>query len=211
MEMKWGLIPDMSITRTLPRLVRIDVAKELTYTGRVLSASEALQLGLVTWVKATRSRLRAPSLRDRLPLPGRRARREASLRGVVDAPARGDAGARGRASAWPYRLTEPARRRHRRVHERAGGVRGSVGAAAVPSRGRSCCRRSIHVAPSPGVGLAVTIRAEQGQNETPAARLTRRSAPPSSARSADPLRGSPAAVTPGSGPGDEGSSPSPAA
>lgn len=50
MEMKWGIIPDMSITRTLPRLVRIDVAKELTYTGRVLSASEALELGLLTWV-----------------------------------------------------------------------------------------------------------------------------------------------------------------
>ena len=50
MEMKWGLIPDMSITRTLPRLVRIDVAKELTYTGRVVSASEAHQLGLVTRV-----------------------------------------------------------------------------------------------------------------------------------------------------------------
>ena len=50
MEMKLGLIPDMGITRTLPRLVRIDVAKELTYTGRVLSASEAAQLGLVTWV-----------------------------------------------------------------------------------------------------------------------------------------------------------------
>jgi enoyl-CoA hydratase/carnithine racemase len=50
MEIKWGLIPDMSITRTLPRLVRIDVAKELAYTGRVLSAAEAAQLGLVTWV-----------------------------------------------------------------------------------------------------------------------------------------------------------------
>jgi enoyl-CoA hydratase/carnithine racemase len=50
MEMKWGLIPDMSITRTLPRLVRIDVAKELTYTGRILSAAEAMQLGLLTWV-----------------------------------------------------------------------------------------------------------------------------------------------------------------
>ena len=50
MEIKWGLIPDMSITRTLPRLLRIDVAKELTYTGRVLSAAEAMQLGLVTWV-----------------------------------------------------------------------------------------------------------------------------------------------------------------
>ncbi|HWF36011.1 MAG TPA: crotonase/enoyl-CoA hydratase family protein [Solirubrobacteraceae bacterium] len=50
MEVKWGLIPDMSITRTLPRLVGIDVAKELTYTGRVVSGEEALALGLVTRV-----------------------------------------------------------------------------------------------------------------------------------------------------------------
>jgi enoyl-CoA hydratase/carnithine racemase len=48
MEIKWGLIPDMSITRTLPRLVGIDVAKELTYTGRVVSGEEALRLGVVT-------------------------------------------------------------------------------------------------------------------------------------------------------------------
>jgi enoyl-CoA hydratase/carnithine racemase len=48
MEVKWGLIPDMSITRTLPRLVGIDVAKELTYTGRVFSGSEADSLGVVT-------------------------------------------------------------------------------------------------------------------------------------------------------------------
>ena len=50
MEVKWGLIPDMSITRTLPRLVSIDVAKELTYTGRVFSGDEALSLGVVTRV-----------------------------------------------------------------------------------------------------------------------------------------------------------------
>jgi enoyl-CoA hydratase/carnithine racemase len=48
MEAKWGLIPDMSITRTLPRLVGIDVAKELTYTGRVISGREAHELRLVT-------------------------------------------------------------------------------------------------------------------------------------------------------------------
>ena len=48
MEVKWGLVPDMSISRTLPRLVRIDVAKELTYTGRVVSGEEANVLGLVT-------------------------------------------------------------------------------------------------------------------------------------------------------------------
>lgn len=48
MEVRWGLIPDMSITRTLPRLVGIDVAKELTYTGRVISGEEAHRLGVVT-------------------------------------------------------------------------------------------------------------------------------------------------------------------
>jgi len=50
MEVKWGLIPDMGITRTLPRLVSIDVAKELTYTGRAVSGEEAAALGLVTRV-----------------------------------------------------------------------------------------------------------------------------------------------------------------
>jgi enoyl-CoA hydratase/carnithine racemase len=50
MEVKWGLVPDMSITRTLPRLVGIDVAKELTFTGRVLDGEEAARLGVVTRV-----------------------------------------------------------------------------------------------------------------------------------------------------------------
>ncbi len=50
MEIRWGLIPDMAITRTLPRLVAIDVAKELTYSGRIVTGSEAHALGLVTRV-----------------------------------------------------------------------------------------------------------------------------------------------------------------
>jgi enoyl-CoA hydratase/carnithine racemase len=52
MEVKWGLIPDMSITQTLPRLVGIDVAKELTFTARVFTGDEALALGVVTRVEA---------------------------------------------------------------------------------------------------------------------------------------------------------------
>jgi enoyl-CoA hydratase/carnithine racemase len=50
MEAKWGLVPDMSITRTLPRLVGIDVAKELTFTARVFSGEEGHRLGVVTRV-----------------------------------------------------------------------------------------------------------------------------------------------------------------
>jgi enoyl-CoA hydratase/carnithine racemase len=43
-----GLIPDMSASVTLRELVRMDVAKELTMTGRVLEGREAALLGLVT-------------------------------------------------------------------------------------------------------------------------------------------------------------------
>ena len=52
MEIKWGLIPDMSLTQTLRDLVPIDVAKELTFTGRILSGTEAKELGLATRVSA---------------------------------------------------------------------------------------------------------------------------------------------------------------
>ena len=48
MEIKYGLVPDMGITRALPDLVPLDVAKELTWTGRIVEAEEALRLGLVT-------------------------------------------------------------------------------------------------------------------------------------------------------------------
>jgi len=50
MEIKWGLVPDMSGTQTLRHLVRLDVAKELTFTGRVVSGTEAVALGLATHV-----------------------------------------------------------------------------------------------------------------------------------------------------------------
>lgn len=47
-EIEYGMIPDMSITRTLSRLVRLDVARELTYTGRDFDGREAERLGLAT-------------------------------------------------------------------------------------------------------------------------------------------------------------------
>ncbi len=48
MEAKWGLIPDMGISQSLPKLMRADAALELIMTGRILEADEALRLGLLT-------------------------------------------------------------------------------------------------------------------------------------------------------------------
>lgn len=53
LEIRWGLAPDMTGTQMLPRLVGLDVAKELTFTGRMVSGEEAVQLGLATRVTAT--------------------------------------------------------------------------------------------------------------------------------------------------------------
>jgi enoyl-CoA hydratase/carnithine racemase len=48
MEVKWGLVPDMAGTPILAGLVRDDLLRELTYTGRIFSAQEALSYGLAT-------------------------------------------------------------------------------------------------------------------------------------------------------------------
>jgi enoyl-CoA hydratase/carnithine racemase len=48
MEINWGLVPDMAGIALLRRLVRDDVARELTYSGRVFSGAEAATLGLAT-------------------------------------------------------------------------------------------------------------------------------------------------------------------
>src|SRR4051812_42787857 len=48
MEIKWGLVPDMAGTPILARLVRDDILRDLTYTGRVFTAQEALSWGLAT-------------------------------------------------------------------------------------------------------------------------------------------------------------------
>ena len=50
LEARWGLIPDMTGTVMLPRLVGLDVAKELTLTGRMVTGEEAVRIGLATKV-----------------------------------------------------------------------------------------------------------------------------------------------------------------
>lgn len=48
METKWGLVPDMGITQSLPKLLRADQAKWLMMSGAVLSGAEAFDMGLAT-------------------------------------------------------------------------------------------------------------------------------------------------------------------
>mgnify|MGYP006175514879 FL=1 len=48
LEAKWGLVPDMGGAALVRELLPVDVAKELTMTGRILSGLQAKELGLVT-------------------------------------------------------------------------------------------------------------------------------------------------------------------
>ncbi|AOZ04457.1 crotonase/enoyl-CoA hydratase family protein [Cupriavidus malaysiensis] len=50
MEIKWGLVPDMAGMLLTRGLVREDLLRELIYTGRIVSGTEACELGLATRV-----------------------------------------------------------------------------------------------------------------------------------------------------------------
>ena len=50
MESRWGLVPDMGLTRSLAGLIGLDIAKELTLTARIFDAQYAKNIGLVTHV-----------------------------------------------------------------------------------------------------------------------------------------------------------------
>ena len=52
MEIKWGLVPDMAGMVLMRELARSDVVRELTFTGRIFSGEEALQIGFATRVSA---------------------------------------------------------------------------------------------------------------------------------------------------------------
>ncbi|WP_323036003.1 crotonase/enoyl-CoA hydratase family protein [Pararhodobacter sp.] len=48
MESRWGLVPDMGLTKLLPGVMRADQALELILSARVVDGPEAQTLGLVT-------------------------------------------------------------------------------------------------------------------------------------------------------------------
>ena len=48
MEIKWGLVPDMAGIALTRGLMRDDVLRELTFTGRVFSAADGVGYGCIT-------------------------------------------------------------------------------------------------------------------------------------------------------------------
>ena len=50
MESRWGLVPDMGLTRSIKGIVGVDLAKELTLTGRIFDGEYAHSIGLVTHI-----------------------------------------------------------------------------------------------------------------------------------------------------------------
>jgi enoyl-CoA hydratase/carnithine racemase len=48
MELKWGLVPDVAGTQLMRHLAREDIVRELTYTARIFSATDAKDYGFVT-------------------------------------------------------------------------------------------------------------------------------------------------------------------
>jgi enoyl-CoA hydratase/carnithine racemase len=86
-EIQWGLVPDMTGTQTLRRLVRLDVAKELTFTGRIVEGPEAVALGLATRVAAdprAEALALAAEIAGRSPDAIRAAKHLLDTSGVVD-------------------------------------------------------------------------------------------------------------------------------
>ncbi len=87
LEIRWGLVPDMTGSQLLPGLVGRDVAKELTFSGRVVRGEEAVALGLATRVDPDPRRAAlelARAIAGRSPHAIRAAKRLLDLAGRVD-------------------------------------------------------------------------------------------------------------------------------
>ncbi|MFT6408391.1 MAG: enoyl-CoA hydratase/carnithine racemase [Arenicella sp.] len=50
LEMRWGIVPDMSSTQIMRHIIRDDVIRELTYTAKIFDAEQAKEWGFVTEV-----------------------------------------------------------------------------------------------------------------------------------------------------------------
>ena len=48
LELKWGIVPDMSSTQIMRHLIADDVIRELTYTARIFGAEDAREWGFIT-------------------------------------------------------------------------------------------------------------------------------------------------------------------
>jgi enoyl-CoA hydratase/carnithine racemase len=86
-EAAWGLIPDMTGTQLLPELVGRDVAKELTFTARIVSGDEAARIGLATRAELdplTAARAMAKDIAAHNPHAIRAAKRLLNLAGRVE-------------------------------------------------------------------------------------------------------------------------------
>jgi enoyl-CoA hydratase/carnithine racemase len=52
MEIKWGIVPDMSGIALMRELARSDVIRELAFSGRIFSGADALTYGFATSLHA---------------------------------------------------------------------------------------------------------------------------------------------------------------
>jgi enoyl-CoA hydratase/carnithine racemase len=90
MEIKWGLVPDMSGVALMRELARSDVIRELAMTGRIFSGADALTYGFATSLHAdplAAARATAKEIAARNPDAVRAIKRLTSLASDADAAA----------------------------------------------------------------------------------------------------------------------------
>lgn len=88
MEARWGLVPDVAGIALMRGLVRDDIAREITFTARKLSGTQAQELGIVTHVDAdphARAMALAADIAANSPQAIRAAKRLLNLSAEADA------------------------------------------------------------------------------------------------------------------------------
>ena len=110
LEIKWGLVPDMSGIALMRELARSDVIRELAMTGRVFSGTEALAYGFATSLHAdplAAARATAKEIAARSPDAVRAVKR--LLNQASDADAAAILLAEFEGAGGAHRLAEPDR------------------------------------------------------------------------------------------------------